>query len=105
MNTQTIRQQLIQEIAELPSEALLELRQFIDYLRYKSSQKPSISESRTINKDTEVSSTPDRPFYDTATSEEWTRAFLEWTESHRSMNYPLVSDEAISRESIYGERG
>lgn len=44
------------------------------------------------------------PFYETATPEEWTRAFLEWTESH-DRNTTLLSDEAISRESIHGERG
>ena len=33
------------------------------------------------------------------------RAFREWVESHREMNLPNLSDEAISRESIYGERG
>jgi hypothetical protein len=33
------------------------------------------------------------------------QAFREWVESHRGMNLPNLSDEAISRESIYGERG
>ena len=47
----------------------------------------------------------ERPFYETATPEEWVHAFCEWVESHRGLNLPLLSDEAISRESIYGERG
>jgi dihydroorotate dehydrogenase len=33
------------------------------------------------------------------------REFREWVESHKNMNLPSLSDEAISRESIYGERG
>jgi hypothetical protein len=33
------------------------------------------------------------------------QAFQEWVESHRAMELPDLSDEAISRESIYGERG
>ncbi|NET55378.1 MAG: hypothetical protein F6K47_04075 [Symploca sp. SIO2E6] len=33
------------------------------------------------------------------------KAFIEWVESHRDLQLPLLSDEAISRESIYGERG
>lgn len=33
------------------------------------------------------------------------REFREWVESHKDMNLPFLSDEAISRESIYGERG
>jgi hypothetical protein len=46
-----------------------------------------------------------RPFYETATSTEWSIAFQEWVDSHRTLNLPILSDEAISRESIYGERG
>lgn len=40
-----------------------------------------------------------------STAEDRSRAFREWVESHRGLNAPLLSDEAISRESIYGERG
>ncbi len=46
----------------------------------------------------------ERPFYETATPAEWAQAFREWAESH-PRNQPYLSDEAISRESIYGERG
>ncbi|MDY6804986.1 MAG: hypothetical protein SXA11_14435 [Cyanobacteriota bacterium] len=45
-----------------------------------------------------------RPFYETATSTEWAKEFREWAESH-PRNSPSLSDEAISRESIYAERG
>ena len=47
----------------------------------------------------------ERPFYETATPVEWVAAFQEWVESHRGLNLPTLEDEAISRESIYGERG
>jgi hypothetical protein len=39
----------------------------------------------------------------TATPEEWKKAFLEWVNIDRPAHPPL-SDEAISRESIYRER-
>ena len=39
----------------------------------------------------------------TATPEEWKKAFLEWVHTERPAHPPL-SDEAISRESIYRER-
>ncbi|MBE9199352.1 MULTISPECIES: hypothetical protein [unclassified Nodularia (in: cyanobacteria)] len=45
------------------------------------------------------------PFYETATPQEWVTAFQEWVESYRELNLPTLSDAAISRESIYGERG
>ena len=34
---------------------------------------------------------------------EWARRFHEWAESH-DRSTPLLSDEAISRESIYSDR-
>jgi hypothetical protein len=37
-------------------------------------------------------------------ADEWMRKFRAWAHSH-PMDTPLLSDEAISRESIYGERG
>lgn len=37
--------------------------------------------------------------------EEWVREFRAWAASHDQDNLPLLSDEAISREFIYGERG
>jgi hypothetical protein len=37
--------------------------------------------------------------------EEWVCEFREWTESHRGLNLPILSDEDISRESIYADRG
>lgn len=38
-----------------------------------------------------------------ATPEEWTKAFLSWAEGH-DRTTPLLSEEAISRESIYEDR-
>jgi hypothetical protein len=37
--------------------------------------------------------------------EEWVRQFEAWTRSHDADNLPLLSDDDISRESIYRERG
>jgi hypothetical protein len=37
-------------------------------------------------------------------AEEWMRKFRAWTHSHPTTT-PLLSDEAVSRESIYRERG
>jgi hypothetical protein len=45
------------------------------------------------------------PLYAGATAEEWSAAFTSWVESHRSLELPSLSDEAISREEMYGERG
>lgn len=37
--------------------------------------------------------------------EEWVRRFEAWTRSHEADNLPVLSDEDISRESIYRDRG
>ena len=41
---------------------------------------------------------PKRPFYETATPEEWVKAWHEWTHSH-DLNTPVLLDD--SREVIY----
>jgi hypothetical protein len=41
------------------------------------------------------------PFHATATPEERARAILAWGRSHAPRNAPPLSNEAISRESIY----
>jgi hypothetical protein len=44
----------------------------------------------------------ERPFYETATPEEWVKAFREWSEGH-SRDTPLLSEYALSRSGIYDE--
>jgi non-homologous end joining protein Ku len=44
-------------------------------------------------------------FDEKVTPDEWSQAFTKWVESHRSLDLPHLSDDAISRESLYGERG
>ncbi|GAA6615176.1 hypothetical protein [Scytonema sp. NUACC26] len=39
-----------------------------------------------------------------STSQERKYAFNTWVQSHEGQGFPLLSDEAISRETIYGER-
>ena len=45
----------------------------------------------------------DDSFALTATPDEWKTAFVEWVNSERP-SHPPLSDQAISRESIYRER-
>ena len=51
--------------------------------------------------DAEVNPNDAPPFYLTATPEERAAAFIAWGKSHAPRNAPPLSDEAISRESIY----
>jgi hypothetical protein len=47
-----------------------------------------------------VKSKIERPFYETATPDEWVKAFREWADSHRR-DTPLLDDYAVSRAGIY----
>lgn len=42
----------------------------------------------------------ERPFYETATPEEWVREFLDWA-NNRDHNTPGLTLEDVSRDSIY----
>ncbi len=46
---------------------------------------------------------PEQPFFKTASTEDWVNEFTNWANSH-STEAPPLSDEAISRSSIYHER-
>jgi hypothetical protein len=37
--------------------------------------------------------------------EQWVRKFQAWSQRHANDDLPILSDEAISRESIYEDRG
>jgi len=42
--------------------------------------------------------------YGSMSPEQWAREFEEWLDDHDYITAPPLSDEAISRESIYRER-
>jgi len=44
----------------------------------------------------------ERPLYETATPNQLSQAFREWADSH-DRNTPLLSDYAVSRESMYSD--
>lgn len=45
------------------------------------------------------------PMAEEVSPEEWMRQFKEWSESPAHAHLPVLSDYAMSRESIYEERG
>jgi hypothetical protein len=45
------------------------------------------------------------PFHETATQEEWERAFDAWVESHRDLMAPVIPLDALRRENLYDDRG
>lgn len=45
-----------------------------------------------------------KPFWATASKEEWLRAFNQWMDN-QDATLPPLPDEATRRESFYGDRG
>jgi hypothetical protein len=43
-------------------------------------------------------------FYTNSTHEEWSAEFHDWVNSHKGKDIPVLSDEAMSRESMYPDR-
>ncbi|MGL5938889.1 MAG: hypothetical protein ACRC2S_00660 [Waterburya sp.] len=83
-----------------------ELKQVIDMLSKITSCSP---EEIKPHLDEFVSRLNQKPspyanhFYKTASDEKWIAAFREWSESHRVKKLPVLSEEAMSRDSIYGK--
>ena len=51
-----------------------------------------------------LTSVDEETAYDSMTPEQWAREFEEWVDSHDYITAPPLTDEAMSRESIYRER-
>ncbi|MGI0495577.1 hypothetical protein ACN4EG_27690 [Alkalinema pantanalense CENA528] len=107
---QSLHQQLASAIVELPQEALVEVLSFVEYQRYKflqTADTQAAQSSKTDQENSEAIATTqtEAPLYERLSPNDLAQAFLEWAESHRDLHLPHLSDEAISRESIYGERG
>jgi predicted transcriptional regulator len=54
--------------------------------------------------ETEEKEEKKKPFHETASREEWLAEFRKWIESHKDKDYPVLPDEAYSRENIYEDR-
>ena len=56
-----------------------------------------------VERELEQHPPPPASLQDEVSPEEWVRQFRAWAQSH-DRDTPLLSDEAISRESIYPDR-
>lgn len=43
-------------------------------------------------------------FSETSTHEEWSAEFHQWIDSYKNRHIPVLSEEAMSRESMYSDR-
>lgn len=90
MQTQTVTIQVApQTAAIIQAKAQAQGKTLDDLLR-------SVFEETNVTQDS-------RPFYETATTEEWLKSFNEWVGSH-DKSAPGLTLADVSRESIYEDR-
>jgi len=82
-----LREKVKQEIDQLSEDQVKQVESFISAIQHEAEQ----------------SEQPPR-FWQTATKEEWLKDFREWTQQFPETGGSLP-DEAMDRESIYGDRG
>ena len=92
MQIQTLTEQsLIEKIHQLPPEKVNEVMDFVEFL----AQRHTNARHRDNNRYIAPATKP--------TSAERARSFRDWASGHRDL--PTLPDEALQRESFYGERG
>lgn len=80
-------------LAKLTSRSPEELKPYVYELL------ASVKEQKSTNDDLASAS-----FYETATHEEWSAEFHQWIDSHKEEDIPVLSEQAMSRESMYPDR-
>ena len=82
-------EKILSSLSKITSRSPEEIKPQLEKFLSELSQNPAI---------------PENHFFETATDEEWIAAFCEWSESHKEKNLPVLSEEAMSRESMYPDR-
>lgn len=92
-----LKPETARRLVEKAREKGLEIETFIEsFLEENFDGKVETGSEKTEEKE--------KPFYETATKEEWIAEFERWVDSHKDKDYPILPDEAYSRESIYEDR-
>ena len=65
--------------------------------------RPLVEDGEPVTNGAPAAPTEERPFYETATPEEWVKAFRAWADS-LDYDTPGLTLEDVSRESIYEDR-
>ena len=90
-----MNQYLVDRIQNIPAEQVKEA--VISWLATSEAELNNLEQH--LGLDTSNTSQPLK-----RTKDERLQAFRDWIESHRGQNLPILSDEAISRESMYPDR-
>ena len=90
-----IRHELANRLQHLPADQIKQA--VIKWLDTEDAELDELSQNLSLEQENSPQQTP-------LSTEERIAAFHDWVESHRGDNLPLLSDEAISRKSIYEDK-
>lgn len=82
-------EKIINAISKITSLPPAEIKPQLEKFLLELSQNPTILKNH---------------FFATATDDEWIFAFSEWSKSHEEKKLPVLSETAMSRESMYPDR-
>jgi hypothetical protein len=82
-------EKVVHSLSKITSLSPEEIKPHLEKLLSDLNQKPTVSKNH---------------FFETATDDEWISAFHQWSESHKAKELPVLSEEAMSRESMYPDR-
>ena len=88
IDRQKIRE-VVSTLAKITSRSPEEIKPYLDELLFRLFEEPFPN---------------DKHFFYTSSDKEWIASFNEWSQSHKLRNLPVLSNEAMSRDSIYDER-
>jgi hypothetical protein len=83
-------EQIVGALSKITSRTAEEIKPYLNELLDRLSQKKEDFASAS--------------FYATSTHEEWSAEFHHWVDSHQGEDIPVLSDSAMSRESMYPDR-
>lgn len=82
-------EKVISALSKITSRSPEEIKPHLEKFLSELSSKPAV---------------PKNHFFETATDDEWVSAFYKWSESHKVKELPVLSEAAMSRESMYSDR-
>lgn len=84
-------EQVINTLSKITSRSPEEIKPYLNEMLNRLSQK-------------KIDDTLSASFYATSTHKEWSTEFHRWVDSHKREDIPVLSDFAMSRESMYPDR-
>ena len=98
--------QNLSDISPLHRQELKEIANALAKLVNRSPEEITPYLNALINRlgQTKENDLAEASFYETSTHEEWSAEFHSWVDSHKGEDIPVLSDEAMSRESMYPDR-